>query len=395
LRIALVITEIGRAVGGRFAFQEMVTAAVARMRVETHHEFVTFSAGMSRYTEGSRAWRGRRGITVAATIAVQASRDLQDQLIGKRLLHVRTPLQRQLDAAGIDLVWFPTSYVEDVDLPYLATVFDLEHRQKPWFPEVSRRGEYERRDRMHARYLPKATRVIVPNTTGREQVVRFYNVAEENCLALPHPTPEFALRGAERPRSSPDEVRALGVEGPYLLYPAQYWPHKNHAGALDTLRKLRDEGEDLSLVFVGSDHGQREHVLRQTRERGLDGAVHALGYVSDDQLVTLYQHALALLYLSRFGPENLPPLEALALGCPAIVQDVPGATEQLGDAALIVDSRDPSLVADAVRRAGDTAERTRLVEAGLRRARAWTADDYVRRVIEFLDEFEQDRRLWA
>jgi glycosyltransferase involved in cell wall biosynthesis len=395
VRVALVITEIGRAVGGRFTFQEMITAAVARVSAETHHEFVTFSAGMSRYTEGSRVWRGRRAAKVAATTAVQVTHDVQDR-IGKRLVHLRTPLQRRLDAAGIDLVWFPTSYVEDVDLPYVATVFDLEHRQKPWFPEVSARGEYERRDRMHGRYLPKATRVIVPNATGREQVVRFYHVAEENCLVLPHPTPEFALRGAEGPRRSIEEISALGVEGPYLLYPAQFWPHKNHAAALDALCRLREDGDDLSLVLVGSDHGQRAHVLRQTRERGLDRAVHVLGYVSDDQLVALYQHALALLYLSRFGPENLPPLEALALGCPAIVEDVPGAREQLGDGvALIVDSREPALVADAVRRASDPSERTMLVEAGVRRARAWTADDYVRRVIAFLDEFKQDRRLWA
>ena len=63
---------------------------------------------------------------------------------------------------------------------------------------------------------------------------------------------------------------------------------------------------------------------RQAAERGLAGAVHILGFVSDEELVALYQHAHALLYLSRFGPENLPPLEAFALGCPAIVEDVCG-----------------------------------------------------------------------
>ena len=84
---------------------------------------------------------------MARTITAQAGRDFQDRVIGKRLLHVRTPLQRRLDAARVDLVWFPTTYVEDVDLPYIATVFDLEHRQKPWFPEVTLRGEFERRDR--------------------------------------------------------------------------------------------------------------------------------------------------------------------------------------------------------------------------------------------------------
>lgn len=389
------MTEIGRAVGGRFTFQEMITAAIRRVGMETDHEFLIFSAGLSRFTEGSRLWRGRRAISVARTITAQAGRDFQDRVIGKRLLHVRTPLQRRLDAACVDLVWFPTTYVEDVDLPYIATVFDLEHRQKPWFPEVTLRGEFERRDRMCTRYLPKATRVIVPNEAGRDQVVRFYNVSPENCLPLAHPTPEFSLRAADEPRRSLEDVHALGVDGPYVLYPAQFWPHKNHAAALDALRELRDRGDVLSLVLVGSDQGQREHVERQAAEFGLAGAVHILGYVSDEELIALYQHAHALLYLSRFGPENLPPLEAFALGCPAIVEDVWGASEQCGDAALIIDSRDTEAVADAVRRAGDPSERARLVAAGTKRARAWTADDYVRGVVGFLDEFEQERRLWA
>ena len=61
---------------------------------------------------------------------------MQDALVGTRLVHIRTPLERRLAADAIDLVWFPT-YIEDVSLPFVCQVFDLEHRMKPWFPEVS------------------------------------------------------------------------------------------------------------------------------------------------------------------------------------------------------------------------------------------------------------------
>ena len=67
--------------------------------METDHEFLIFSAGISRYTEGSRLWRRRRAISVPRTSRCQAGRDFQDRVIGKRLLHIRTPLQRRLDAA--------------------------------------------------------------------------------------------------------------------------------------------------------------------------------------------------------------------------------------------------------------------------------------------------------
>ena len=165
---------------------------------------------------------------------------------------------------------------------------------------------------------------------------------------------------------------------------------------LDALAQFRSRGEPMSLVLVGSDKGQLERV-RATDRASAAWAMRStmLGYRRRGRAVGLYQHAHALIYLSRFGPENLPPLEALALGCPAIVADVPGAAEQLGDAALIVDPDDPDAVADAIEQVGRPNERKRLVEAGRARAGSWTADDYLRGLLAFLDDFERERRLWA
>jgi glycosyltransferase involved in cell wall biosynthesis len=393
VKVAVIFTEVGRGIGGRFTFQEMLLDSVERVRSETRHEFVIYRAGWNRHTEGPALWRARRLATVGLTLAIQAAHDIQDAVVGKRLVKMRTPLERRLFADLVDLVWFPT-YVEDVSFPFVCQVLDLEYRMKPWFPEVSVDGEWEHRERHYRRYLPKATRVIVAGETGREQVVRFFDVEPENCLPLAHPTPGFALEAAAREPRPLGAVTALGVEQPYLLYPAQFWAHKNHSAALDALTELRSRGESFRFVFVGSDRGQQEHVRAQIRGRGLDDAVCILGYVDDDSLVALYQHAHALVYLSRFGPENLPPLEALALGCPAIVANVPGAEEQVGGAAIVVDPDDLSAVADAVQRVGEPAERERLLAAGRERAQAWTADDYMRGLIRFLDEFERERRLW-
>jgi glycosyltransferase involved in cell wall biosynthesis len=394
VKVAVIVTEVGRGIGGRFTFQEMLVAAVERLREQTDHEFVLYNAGYNRYTEGRLSWRARRLATVGATLALRAVHDVQDALVGSRLVQIRTPLERRLSADGIDLVWFPT-YVEDVSLPFVCQVFDLEHRMKPWFPEVSADGEWEHRERHYQRYLPKATRVIVAGETGRDQVVRFFGVPPENCLPLKHPTPDFALEGARAEPQPLEPILRRGIELPYLLYPGQFWAHKNHAALLDALQEVRSRGDEMSLVLVGSDKGQLGHVRDQVRARGLEDVVHILGFVEEDDLVGLYQHAHALVYLSRFGPENLPPLEALALGCPAIVADVPGAVEQMGDAALVVDPNDPSAVADAIERVGQPAERNRLVEAGKARAASWTADDYLRGLIEFLDDFERERRLWS
>ena len=122
--------------------------------------------------------------------------------------------------------------------------------------------------------------------------------------------------------------------------------------------------------------------------------VRFLGFVETSELVRLYRGAHALVYLSFFGPENLPPLEAFALGCPVVQADVAGAREQLGDAALRVPPTDASAVAAAVRRFEDPTFREGMTEDGRARAAGYTADGYVRGVVEFLNEFEPIRSSW-
>jgi glycosyltransferase involved in cell wall biosynthesis len=294
---------------------------------------------------------------------------------------------RAIARRAIDLVWFGTPKAEDCGgRPFIFTVWDLQYLEQPWFPEVSASGEWELRHAFHTRYLPRATRVIVPNAAGREQLLRHFPVDEERVLTLPHPTPEFALRAAGSDATSSD----AGVESPYLLYPAQYWPHKNHATLLAALARL----PEYRLVCVGSDKGYLDHVKRLASDEGVLDRVSFLGFVPTERLVELYRGAHALVYLSWFGPENLPPIEAGALGCPVVQSDVPGARDQLGHAALFVPPADAPAVAAAVRELESDDLRAALVERARTRALGLTADAYVAGVVSFLDEFAPVRRCW-
>lgn len=310
----------------------------------------------------------------------------------------RTWFERSLVKQRIDVVWFATHYVErcDLPLPFVATIFDIEHLRQPWFPEVTAHGEWERRQRHFSRFIPKATRVIVPNEAGREQIVHHFRINRERVICLAHPTPNFARDAAQRERLPHDRVEQFGIRGRYLFYPAQFWAHKNHATLFHSLAELAaDGGERYELVLVGSDKGQLAHVRALARDAGVSELVHFLGFVETEDLVALYQHAHALTYLSFFGPENLPPLEAFALGCPVVAADVPGAREQLGDAALLVPPTEPTRVAEAVRQLEEYALRDELIALGRQRAENLTPEAYVRGLVDFLDEFERTRRCWA
>jgi glycosyltransferase involved in cell wall biosynthesis len=148
-------------------------------------------------------------------------------------------------------------------------------------------------------------------------------------------------------------------------------------------------------VLVGSDKGTLDHVRATASELGVAADVLYLGFVEQDDLVSLYRSADALLYLSFFGPSNLPPLEACALGCPVVCADVPGMRLQLGEAALFAPPTDVGAIARAVEATGEAAERERLVSAGRELAHGLTPAGYVARVIQELDAFEPIRRTWG
>jgi len=149
-------------------------------------------------------------------------------------------------------------------------------------------------------------------------------------------------------------------------------------------------------VFVGSDTGNMKYVRQTAENLGLSSQVHFLGFVPREDMIGLYRNALALTYVTFFGPENLPPLEAFALGCPVIASNVPGAQEQLGDAALLVDPKNEGDIAKGIKRLyEDSALRQNLIDRGLKRAAKWNGEDWLKSVFTVLDEFQAIRRCWS
>jgi glycosyltransferase involved in cell wall biosynthesis len=298
--------------------------------------------------------------------------------------------------ANLDLLCYLQPWMGQIrDIPYISTVWDLAHRCYPFFPEVSLYGEFGRREDMFRRYLQRATYIITPNEAGKKEIIAFYQVAEDRVRLIHHPTPTFALEG--KPHPDPERLlHRLGIDRDFLLYPAQLWPHKNHILLLlmlDTLRK--QHGENLQLILTGSNRGNFPFLTHKIAQLGLENQVVLAGFVSRPDLVALYQKAIALVYPCFFGPENFPPMEAFALGCPVIAAKIPGAKEQMGDAAILLDPTNPELWSQAVMLLRqDAGLRQSLIIKGKKRALAFTPDDCAREMLNLFDEFALYRRTW-
>ena len=313
----------------------------------------------------------------------------------RRVIRVPGKIARAAGHLGLECIWYVAGGAyEATDTPYIATVWDLEHRLQPWFPEMTARGEWDGREAAYSYFLKRASYVIVGTETGRDEVQDFYQVPSFRIRVLPHPTPRFALDAEDVNVARIREKFSLHDR--FLLYPAQFWPHKNHINLLQALVLLRDRyGATPTLVLVGSDKGNLSHVKRASIEYGLAEQVRFLGFVEQQDLVGLYRAASMMVYPSFCGPENLPPLEAFALGCPVAAAGISGAMEQLADAALLFNPRSPGDIAEKIAALEtDALLRETLCLRGQMRARQWTAEHFVAEVFGILVDFSAIRRCW-
>jgi glycosyltransferase involved in cell wall biosynthesis len=229
---------------------------------------------------------------------------------------------------------------------------------------------------------------------GKDEIVHYYRVNPDNVIVIPFPAPTFV---ADNQRDVPDIRKKYGIRGDFLFYPAQFWPHKNHVNLLIALAILKQKkGMAIEMVFTGSDKGNVNHVLGRINELGLQDQVHYVGFTPREDLMALYSKALALTFPSFFGPDNIPPLEAFALGCPVAASRVSGAQEQLGDSAILFDPANPDDIASAILTISkDVQLRQRMVQRGAELIKMRTPQAYVGQVCDILDKFASIRRCWG
>ncbi len=388
--------------GGGYTFEHEILLSLQALAQECRHDLVLFFENKpADEILTVLAEKGLKVVLVKPFDIMPGLQRLISKILGKLHLPLlpKTPhrIQASLDHEKVEMVWFVADAyvpVKDMDLPYIATVWDIQHRLQPWFPEVSQSGMWKWREDFYATFLRRAAYILTPNMVGQQELSLFYGLPPEKFRVLPHPSPVINRISDEKVKNV---LAKYHLNRGFLFYPAGFWPHKNHANLLMALKTLKNKfGETKHLVLVGSDKGNLEYVRKLVKTIGLEEQVHFLNFVARDELIALYQEAYALTYLSLFGPENLPPLEAFQCNCPVIVADYSGARQQFGEAAVFVNGLDPEAIADAIQDLEiKPGLRLTLIQNGCKRASQYNGEDYIRDVFKILEEFEPVRRNWG
>ena len=265
--------------------------------------------------------------------------------------------------------------------PYIVTVFDL-IRYFDLLGSEPLISPPNIRDRFYLRLdyagIRRATAIIAAShTTKRDLVER---------LHLPKSRVFVTYQGLDHDLFQRVERRI--VDGPYILFVGSENPRKNLATLLRAFRVLKNDSRfgALKLVKVGS-AGSSEAPFRKSTEAtiaelGLEGDVLFTERVRARDLSAYYSGASCLVLPSLYEGFGLPPLEAMACGCPVIVSNAGSLPEVIGDAGFIVNPHDWKALASALERVlVDTSTRLKLIDEGLRHAAEFTWERTVRETL--------------
>ena len=311
-----------------------------------------------------------------------------------------SPFEKKLIQRKIDLVYFlaPSEWTRDLEeTNFICTVWDLAHRDDPEFPEVRWNKQFEMREKSYRSLLPRAVAIFVDSDLGKRNVICRYGIDDCRVYVIPFQAAtetRQTLPAGQQALVDVHEKYNLNVS--YVFYPAQFWAHKNHIYLLAGLRVLEERyGLRVGAIFSGGDQGNLAHVKSYVSKMNLEERVRFVGFVDNEEIPELYRQSVALVMPSYFGPTNLPPLEAFKLGIPVLYSDKAGLRDQVGEAALLLDLRNPGSLADHLNNLiNNPLLRDKLIEAGKERLRYFDGIDRVGIFTQVLEEFRARRATW-
>lgn len=220
--------------------------------------------------------------------------------------------------------------------------------------------------------IRRSEKIITVSNFVKKQLLDEWGVKEEKVEVIYEAAEDAIVSLAKKTTQS-----AAGK--PYIFYVGNAHPHKNVEGLIQAFLKLKDQYQNLKLVLAGKDHYFWQRIKEKYRQEGIK----YLGYIDDQQLVSLYKSAVMFVMPSFEEGFGIPLLEAFACGCPVAASDI-GALREIGkDAAIFFNPKDVVDMASVMKELmGNEKLRKELIEKGEKRYKEFSWERLAKKTLE-------------
>lgn len=275
-------------------------------------------------------------------------------------------------------------YWRKFDAPVVLTIVDI---QQEYLPEFFAKGELGARSRHYRSSAERADHIIAISSYTKRTLIDKYAIPEDKITVVHLGYDAKAYMKLDG-KIVEEFRKEYGLPERFLLYPAAFWPHKNHLNLVRAFRVLKDKyGYDGKLVLTGIKKGGHGVFEKEVNALGLDGEIICLGYLAYDELPLLYNAASCLVFPSLFEGFGIPLVEAFATGLPVACSNITSLPEVGGDAAVYFDPEQPQDMAEKINRVcSDKGFRENLIEKGFERSRLFSWDNTAQQTLKVYEK---------
>ena len=266
--------------------------------------------------------------------------------------------------------------------PTVLTIHDLGFMRFPERYKPAKRRYLQAMTSLSAR---RAAHIITPAESGRQEVIELLKVRPDRVTAVPE---GVALQFRRLPETEVTTWREThDVPERFVLYVGTLEPRKNLPLLIRAFARWRreepQEAEGVKLVLGGAKGWLYEEIFRLVEELDLTAVTRFQGYISENELPLWYNSAGCFVYPSVYEGFGLPPLEAMACGCPVVTSNTSSLPEVVGEAGWQVGPTDETALTEAISRLlTDRTERDRRRTAGLAQAARFSWQAAARHTLE-------------
>lgn len=301
------------------------------------------------------------------------SRQVAEYCVGHlRPLLISSKASTLMRSLRADLLFCPftaPTYFEP-GIPTVSVIYDLQYKT---YPEFFSRDEVRQRDATFRNACRKSTMLVAISDYSRDSALQASKMAPDRIKTIHLHISRHSLRDAARDQTILDRLGL--VPGKYLIYPANFWKHKNHEMLLTAFGIARREGlpADIRLVCTGAPGARQQWLKDAAQAMGMEGDILFPGYLSTAELLALTTSSTGVIFPSLYEGFGLPVIEAMATDVPIACSNVTSLPEVAGDAAILFDPRKPDAVAKAmIALACDKLQTAGMVEKGHERAKLFS-----------------------
>jgi glycosyltransferase involved in cell wall biosynthesis len=312
----------------------------------------------------------------------------------KNILWHQTRLPKLVRSLQLDVLHVP-SYRRMLwprPCPLVATIHDL----APF--HVAEKYDWKRMfyGRVIARRLAqRQDRIIAISEYTAQDMEKFFGLLRGRITVIHNGLDHDRFYPGSREEAINSVAERFGLKHPFFLYVSRLeHPGKNHVRLISAFEDFKTRPMTMvnwpqthwQLALAGGDWHGAETIHAAIRNSKFANDIRCLGFVPDKHLPELYRAADAFVYPSLHEGFGLPPIEAMACGCPVITSTRGALAEVVGDAAAIIEPEDIHSIADKLRLLAATDfERSRLKTIGVEHARKF---DWNKTAAETLKVYE-------